>query len=157
MLILCAERSRRSAVATLCDDYLRRLERYNIRATLDECTRTSGSDRAHAIEQQTQRVLDRIEPDDYVVVLDERGTQLSSDEFARLVERVLEERHRRIVFVVGGAYGIGERLRRRADTVLSLGRMTLPHELARVVLCEQLYRALTILRGEPYHHGATDE
>ena len=85
----------------------------------------------------------------FVVLLDERGRQLTSEALAAWLE---ERRHagRDLCFVIGGAYGI--RLA-RADMTLSLGPMTLPHQLARVVLVEQLYRAHKILAGEPYHHG----
>ena len=85
----------------------------------------------------------------FVVLLDERGRQLSSEALAEWLE---ERRHegRALVFVIGGAFGLDLAA---ADLRLSLGRMTLPHQLARVVLVEQLYRAHKILAGEPYHHG----
>ena len=91
----------------------------------------------------------RIPERSFVVLLDERGRQMSSEGLAEWLE---ERRHegRDLVFVIGGAYGI--RLA-HADLRLSLGKMTLPHQLARVVLVEQLYRAHKILAGEPYHHG----
>ena len=91
----------------------------------------------------------RIPERSYVVLLDERGRQMTSEGLAEWLE---ERRHegQDLAFVIGGAYGI--RLG-HADLTLSLGRMTLPHQLARVVLVEQLYRAHKILAGEPYHHG----
>ncbi|MCX7929455.1 MAG: 23S rRNA (pseudouridine(1915)-N(3))-methyltransferase RlmH [Chlorobi bacterium] len=156
VVILCAERTRRPTITELCDEYLHRLKRYNIRATLEECPRSRSSDVAHAVAEQSARVERYLASDDWVVLLDERGTALGSRQLAELLERQLPV-HRRIVFIIGGAYGVSERVRQHADMVLSLGPLTLPHELARVVLCEQLYRAMTILRGEPYHHGSTDE
>jgi 23S rRNA (pseudouridine1915-N3)-methyltransferase len=87
----------------------------------------------------------------HAVVLDAAGRQHTSEELADLV-RTLEERPpQRTAFVIGGACGLSEAVLAAADTRLSLGALTLPHQLARVVLGEQLYRATTILRGEPYH------
>ena len=82
------------------------------------------------------------------VVLDEHGQSLTSEAFAR----VLDECDRRMVFVVGGAFGFTDEVRERADLVLSLSPMTFTHEMARLVLAEQLYRAATILAGKKYHH-----
>jgi 23S rRNA (pseudouridine1915-N3)-methyltransferase len=84
------------------------------------------------------------------VLLDERGTEETSAALARRVARWLE-RGQDVALVVGGSDGLSDAVRARADEVLALSRMTLPHRLARVVLLEQLYRAMTILRGEPYH------
>ncbi len=150
--ILCAERSRRQPVQVLCQEYFDRLERYNLRATLEECPNARGG----SVAAQSRWLLERIESGDYVVLLDQRGTAMASESLARFLERVLASSARRVVFVIGGADGVGVPVRERADAVLSLGMLTLPHELARLVLCEQLYRAQTILRGEPYHHGSTD-
>lgn len=94
-----------------------------------------------------------IPPRARLILLDERGENFSSEEIARRIIGDEQQRGggRPLVFGVGGAEGHSEALRRRADTLLAFGRITLPHRLARLVLCEQLYRAFTILRGEPYH------
>jgi 23S rRNA (pseudouridine1915-N3)-methyltransferase len=89
----------------------------------------------------------------YVILLDSRGQQFSSEEIAALVGRLRDESTQRLVFSIGPADGWSQVARRRANLVLSLGRITLPHQLARVVLAEQVYRALTILAGHPYHSG----
>jgi 23S rRNA (pseudouridine1915-N3)-methyltransferase len=98
--------------------------------------------------REDERLERRIPERDYVVLLDERGTAHSSEEFAGFLEQ-RRQGGRDVCFVVGGPFGT--RLERR-DHVLSLGPMTLPHQLARVVLLEQLFRAHKILAGEPYHH-----
>lgn len=157
LIILCAERSRRDCIVELCDDYIFRLQYYNLRATVEECPPVRRHDQRGIIVEQTERLIRRLRPDDYVVVLDERGKQLSSEEFAKQFAQIIARRARRVVFIIGGAYGVGHTLRARADLVVSLSSLTLPHELARLVLCEQLYRAMTILRGEPYHHGSIGE
>jgi 23S rRNA (pseudouridine1915-N3)-methyltransferase len=116
------------------EHYLKMLRRY---ATVD------------VVElREDDAVARRIPERALVVLLDAGGRQMTSEEFARWLE---ERRHegRPLCFVIGGAFGIDLH---RADVRLSLGRMTLPHQLARVVLVEQLYRAHRILAGEPYHH-----
>jgi 23S rRNA (pseudouridine1915-N3)-methyltransferase len=89
----------------------------------------------------------------FVVLLDSGGRQFTSDEFAARIGRIRDEGAQRLIFGVGPADGWSAAARGRANLVVSLGRMTLPHQLARVVLAEQVYRALTILAGHPYHSG----
>jgi 23S rRNA (pseudouridine1915-N3)-methyltransferase len=88
-----------------------------------------------------------------VVALDERGRNLSSTEFASRLERWRDEGVRDIAFLVGGADGLAQSVRDRADFVLALGTLTWPHELVRVLVAEQIYRAWTIVQGHPYHRG----
>lgn len=100
--------------------------------------------------REGQRLLERVPPAAHVVVCDERGVRFTSEHFAAwLGDR--RDRAQDVAFVVGGAFGVDAELRARAGTVLGLAPWTLPHELARLVLAEQLYRAGTLLRGEPYH------
>jgi 23S rRNA (pseudouridine1915-N3)-methyltransferase len=89
----------------------------------------------------------------YAIVLDSLGKQYRSEEFAELLGRLRDEGAQRVVLAVGPADGWSPAGRERGNILLSLGRMTLPHQLARVVLAEQVYRALTILAGHPYHSG----
>ena len=87
----------------------------------------------------------------YAILLDSRGQQFSSDEFAAQLGRIRDEGIQRLVFAIGPADGWSPAVRQRANLLFSFGRLTLPHQLARVVLAEQVYRALTILAGHPYH------
>ncbi|KXB97126.1 MAG: hypothetical protein AA908_08185 [Chlorobi bacterium NICIL-2] len=153
LVILCAERSRREPISALCQDYLARLTRYNLRATIEECSAPNASTPEATVSLQLARLLGRIQASDTVVLLDERGQAMRSEEFARLLDRLMMQSARRLVFVLGGPWGVAPSVRERADATVSLSAMTLAHEIALVVLCEQLYRALSILRGEPYHHG----
>jgi len=89
----------------------------------------------------------------YAILLDSRGKQLSSEELAERIGRLRDEGAQRLVFAIGSADGWSDAARQRAYLLLSLGRITLPHQLARVVLAEQVYRAFTILAGHPYHSG----
>lgn len=104
------------------------------------------------MQAEGERLLGLLEPRDWVLVLDERGRSLPSEVFARTLARLLDDPGARPCFVVGGAWVLAPAVKAVARETLSLGPMTLPHELARVVLLEQIYRAMTILRGMPYHH-----
>ncbi len=91
-------------------------------------------------------------PGAHVVALDERGRELTSHEFAAFMDKALEKGTREMSFVLGGAMGLDESVIGKADTVLALSRWTLTHEMARLVLLEQLYRAFTIIKGKTYHY-----
>lgn len=104
------------------------------------------------MQVEGERLLALLEPRDWVIVLDERGRSYASEAFARHLARLLDDPGARPCFVVGGAWGLSPAVKAVARETMSLGPMTLPHELARVVLLEQVYRAMTILRGMPYHH-----
>jgi 23S rRNA (pseudouridine1915-N3)-methyltransferase len=96
------------------------------------------------------RLLERIPARSFVVACDERGERLTSVEFARVVSAA-RDRAQDLAFIIGGAFGLPDAVRERADRAIQLAPFTLPHEMARLVLAEQLYRAGTIARGEPYH------
>lgn len=99
-----------------------------------------------------RNILDSLEPSDRVVLLDEHGKQLTSMQFASYLERKMSTVSRRLIFVVGGPYGFSKEVYDRADELLSLSAMTFSHEMIRLIFTEQVYRAMTILRHEPYHH-----
>ena len=151
LLILAVGRLR-SAYREVCDDYLRRLGRH---ARMEEIEVREAS-RAPTVEAQREeeatRLRARLPGGATVVALTREGSAWSSEELARRVEgwRVAA---RPLTFVVGGSHGLSAGFLAAANVRWSLGPLTLPHELARVVVVEQLYRAFTILRGEPYHKG----
>lgn len=103
-------------------------------------------------EVESQRLLESLTSQDLPIVMDERGKNPASPDLASLLRKLDEEAGGRPCLLVGGPFGLSESLRQKARHVISLSAMTLPHELARVVLLEQLYRAETILRNVPYHH-----
>jgi len=98
------------------------------------------------------QILKTLQPNDYIVLLDKKGKQFSSPEFARFIEKKGLMGLKRLVFVVGGPYGFSEEVYGRANEKVSLSKMTFTHEMVRLVFIEQLYRAMTILNNEPYHH-----
>jgi 23S rRNA (pseudouridine1915-N3)-methyltransferase len=103
-------------------------------------------------EQEGLLILNALQPGDYVVLLDERGREMTSVQFSQFLEKKLQISQKRIVFVTGGPFGFGNEVYKRADEKLSLSKMTFSHQMIRAVFAEQLYRAMTILRGEKYHH-----
>lgn len=101
--------------------------------------------------REAERVLKLIDRQPYVVIWDERGRQMNSLEMAAFLDSLMKGGHSDIWMVFGGPVGVSSHLRAQANTVLSLSKMTFPHDMARLLVVEQLYRAFTILRGEPYH------
>lgn len=103
-------------------------------------------------QKEGDAILSALQTTDMVVLLDERGKQLTSRQFADFIEKRMSSGLKRLVFVVGGPYGFSEEVYARANGKLSLSLMTFNHEMVRLFFVEQIYRAMTILRGEPYHH-----
>jgi 23S rRNA (pseudouridine1915-N3)-methyltransferase len=135
------------------EDYLKRLRRY-FPVEVEEVAEEDMNRRSpeEVLWAEASRLLKRIPSGAYVIVLDrERGKQLSSEELAWRLDALGVSGRSHVAFVLGGPLGLSPGLLGRADEVLSFGRMTLPHALARVVLLEQLYRAAKIERGEKYH------
>lgn len=111
----------------------------------------SAKDGVEAREDESQRIIKRLEERQFTVLLDERGTLLDSPTIAKQLVDVFES-SRPIVIIIGGAYGVNDTLRKKVDLVWSLSPLVLPHQLVRLVLIEQLYRASTLYRGIPYHN-----
>ncbi len=103
-------------------------------------------------QREGQAILNTLQGGDIVVLLDEKGKELTSRDFSAMIERRMIQGLKRLVFVIGGPYGFSNDVYARADEKLSLSRMTFTHEMVRLFFTEQLYRAMTIMRGEPYHH-----
>lgn len=112
-----------------------------------------GADTDAIIEKESRALLDKVGPGLELIAVDERGTTWSSEELAAYLGELALGAAAGVAFLVGGPLGLSDELRSRAVRVLSLSSFTLPHEMARLLLAEQIYRAGTILRGEPYHKG----
>jgi 23S rRNA (pseudouridine1915-N3)-methyltransferase len=134
-------KTKEPAVQSLADEYLKRLSRYV------EVEGSSLKDQ----EALLKLCAPNARPRHTLVLLDERGKQFSSEELAKFLGDYQDRNSLPLLFAVGGADGFSDQVRQAAALVLSLGKMTLAHELARVVLLEQLYRAFTILKSHPYH------
>lgn len=105
-----------------------------------------------ALAAESEAILKKVAPGDALILLDEGGREPNTAEFAEIMRGGLEKGGGSLTFLLGGAYGVDGRIKARADDTLRLSRLTLPHQLARVVLLEQLYRAATLLAGHAYHH-----
>jgi 23S rRNA (pseudouridine1915-N3)-methyltransferase len=156
-LILAVGKLRTPACATLAEEYTARAARYGA-IEVREVKAGNGQSPGEVAGREGARLLKAIDSSDFVVGCDERGDLLNSGQLAELIGRRRSDgRSGRMVFVVGGAEGLSPDLRERCDLLLSMSRMTLPHELARVILAEQIYRAMSILSGHPYHREGAAE
>jgi 23S rRNA (pseudouridine1915-N3)-methyltransferase len=134
-----------------CTEYLKRLRPYATVEIVEVADRDVSADAARAVAAEGADLLRAIPERSYVVALDLTGRQLSSTELAEHLADLLVHRRSDLTFVIGGSAGLSPDVIARSDERLSLSRMTLPHQLARVVLLEQVYRAFRIMRNEPYH------
>ena len=117
-----------------------------------ELRNTKSLSEAEQKEREADALLKIIQQGDFVVLLDERGKEFTSEEFATYIERKNHQVSKRLVFIIGGPYGFSQRIYQLAGDKISLSRMTFSHQMVRLFFVEQLYRAMTILNNEPYHH-----
>ncbi len=152
--ILCVGRLSEPYLKEGCDEFAKRLKHY-LTLTIDEQKEHKTGkkpDLPRILENEGERLLQRVPDGAYVIALDERGKAFSTKQLAdRLDQHMLEGRNC-WALIIGGPYGLSDTVRQRADLVLSLSPMTLTHQMARLLLLEQLYRSCTIIRNEPYHH-----
>lgn len=136
------------------DVYVSRLRHYVpfTVTEIPELKKVSALTEAQIKEREGELILKQVGPADILILLDERGIQQRSVEFARWLEKQLNQGARNLFFVIGGAYGFSPTVYERANGQISLSPMTFSHQMVRTIFAEQLYRAFTILRGEPYHH-----
>ncbi|MEW6729743.1 MAG: 23S rRNA (pseudouridine(1915)-N(3))-methyltransferase RlmH [Acidobacteriota bacterium] len=137
-------------LAELIDDYLHRLAKYAKYDLLELKEPRHTLERTTVLEAEAKLLLNAISPQAYKIMLDEQGEQLSSLALARLLEQQQLASRREMIFVVGGHYGLATEVKRSADRLWSLSALTFTHEIARLLLIEQLYRAYTIIHGHPY-------
>jgi len=104
------------------------------------------------IEKESELILKTLNNTDFVIVLDDTGKELNTMELARFVEKRMIAGDKKVVFIIGGAYGFDENVYERADFKWSLSKLTFPHQLVRLILVESLYRAISVIKNEPYHH-----
>ncbi len=138
----------------LIDDYASRLTHYvgfDI-ITIPELKNTKNLTAEQQKQQEGELILKQLQAGDHMVLLDEHGKELRSVEFSRLMEQRMQTVSKRMVFVIGGPYGFSPEVYAKANEKLSLSQMTFSHQMVRLIFVEQLYRAMTIMRGEPYHH-----
>jgi 23S rRNA (pseudouridine1915-N3)-methyltransferase len=103
-------------------------------------------------KKEGETILSFLQKDDYLVLLDERGKQMKSEELAKFIEAKANESVKKVVFLIGGAFGVSDAIMKRANYKWSLSNLVFPHQLVRLILAEQVYRACTIIKNEKYHH-----
>lgn len=140
--------------AELEQEYYKRLKRYWSFDTLviPDLRNRNKLSTDEVAKQEGEKLLTELQPGDWLVLLDEKGKSFSSRQFAQQIQAWFNQSPKRLIFVIGGPYGFSEEVYRRANFKLSLSAMTFSHQIVRALFAEQLYRAATILKGDPYHH-----
>ena len=136
------------------DIYVSRLKHYIPFSVVEipELKNVSALSKDQIKTREGELILKNVRPTDDLILMDERGKQYTSVELARVLQDKISYIGKDIVFVIGGAYGFSEAVYSRADSKISLSKMTFSHQMVRAIFAEQIYRAFTIMRGEPYHH-----
>lgn len=136
------------------DIYVSRLKHYIPFSVVEipELKNVSSLTKEQIKVREGELILKNIRPADDMVLLDERGKEFSSVEFAKVIQDKITYAGKDIVYVIGGAYGFSDAVYQRANSRISLSRMTFSHQMVRAIFIEQVYRAFTIMKGEPYHH-----
>lgn len=143
-----------SYIQTGIDEYCKRLKRYvpfSIKC-LPDIKNSRKLTESQQKEEEGKVILSELSASDHVVLLDERGDMLTSRGFSEFLQKGMLGGKKRMVFIVGGPYGFSNQVYSRANALLSFSRMTFSHEMIRLFFTEQVYRAMTIMKGEPYHH-----
>lgn len=138
----------------LIDEYAGRVKYYigfEI-ITIPELKNTKKLSPEQQKQQEGDLILKQLQPGDHVVLLDEHGKEFRSIEFSKYMENKMQVVSKRLVFIIGGPYGFSPDVYAKANEKISLSKMTFSHQMIRLIFVEQLYRAMTIMRGEPYHH-----
>ena len=154
--IICVGKMKEKPYRQMADEYLKRLSRYGKVEEIElpdlpEPVNTSPAIEAQIKEKEGEGILSRIKPSDYVIALTIPGRQWDSPGLSRHVDGLLNRGSSSLVFVIGGSLGLSDQVIARANEEMSMSKMTFPHQLARVMLLEQLYRAMKIRAGERYH------
>ncbi len=135
-------------------EYVKRIKRYvDFQVSvIPELKNAKNLSQEEQKAREAQPIIQSIQDSDHVILLDEHGVERRSTEFAQWLQKKMVAGYRRLVFVVGGPYGFASNIHQLAQEEISLSRMTFSHQMIRVLFTEQLYRAFTIFKGEPYHH-----
>lgn len=138
----------------LTEVYIKRLQFYNKFEfeLIPDIKKAKNLNENQQKQKEGELLLNKLIPSDFVVLLDEGGKQFTSEAFSEYIQKRLNSGLKQLVFVIGGPYGFSEAVYNRADSTISLSKMTFSHQMVRLFFTEQLYRAFTILRNEPYHH-----
>ena len=152
--LLCIGKTDNRELKQLIEVYKKRLQFYN-KFELDiipDLKKTKSLDENQQKEKEGELILAKVQNSDFLVLLDENGKEFSSEKFSAYIQKRLNSGLKQLIFVIGGPYGFSEAVYQRADSKVALSQMTFSHQMVRLFFTEQLYRAFTILKNEPYHH-----
>lgn len=152
--LIAVGKTDQAALQALINEYQKRLSRYvpfDLQVITDVKNSKSLSEEQQKVKEG-ELILKSVASIDYLVLLDERGKEYTSVEFSAYIQKVMLSGSKQMTFVIGGPYGFSEAVYRRADAKVALSKLTFSHQMVRLFFVEQLYRAFTILKNEPYHH-----
>lgn len=152
--LLAIGKTDHSAIQSLVEEYIKRINFY-IKfevETISDLKNTKNISESIQKEKEGELILKKVSASDDLILLDENGKQFSSIDFSDFIQKKMNSGLKQLIFVIGGPYGFSDAVYRRAHGKLSLSKMTFSHQMVRVFFVEQIYRAFTILRNEPYHH-----
>lgn len=133
-------------------EFLKRIQKFNATEII-EIADIKGQNNPKILKNlEAEKILAKLKPDDYLILLDEKGKYFSSVEFADFIQKKENQSIKKLVFLIGGAYGFDDKIYERANDKISLSKMTFSHQLIRLIFMEQLYRAYTIIHNFPYHN-----
>ena len=154
--VLCVGRLKEKFYMEACAEFKKRISRYANIEIAEVADEKAPEQLSPALMEQVknaegQRLMDRLLPGEYLIAMDIRGKELTSPEISVLMEEVMQSGKSRVAFAVGGSLGLSDAVLQRADKRVSFGKPTFSHQIFRIMLLEQIYRAFKIMRGEPYH------
>ena len=154
IVLLTIGKTKKSFLSEGIKKYLLKLKHYtNIESIeIDNVKFSKNISESELINKEAEILISKLAPSDYVILLDEEGRKYSSLEFSKKLNNWMIGSKKRLVFIIGGAYGVSETVSSRVDEILSFSSMTFSHQMIRLFFLEQLYRAYTILNNNPYHH-----
>lgn len=152
--LLCIGKTDNRELKQLIEVYNKRLQFYNKFEIeiIPDLKKTKNLDENKQKEKEGSLISAKLQNSDFVVLLDENGKEFSSEKFSAYLQKRLNSGLKQLIFIIGGPYGFSEAIYKRADAKIALSQMTFSHQMVRLFFTEQLYRAFTILKNEPYHH-----
>lgn len=152
--LLCIGKTDNRQLQELIEVYFKRIQFYNKfeLEVIPDLKKVKNLDENQQKKLEGEKILAGITASDFVILLDENGKQFSSECFADYLQKQFNSGRKQLIFIIGGPYGFSEEVYHRADSKISLSKMTFSHQMVRLFFTEQLYRAFTILKNEPYHH-----
>ena len=152
--LLCIGKTDKRELNQLIEIYKKRLQFYNKFKIeiIPDLKKTKNLDENQQKEKEGELILAKTQNSDFLVLLDENGKEFSSEKFSEYIQKRLNSGLKQLIFVIGGPYGFSDAVYQRANSKVALSQMTFSHQMVRLFFTEQLYRAFTILKNEPYHH-----